>query len=112
VSTCPEKTVLPASEDWRVETSSICDHPIVVESYDGIDEMEIGEMMGISSLAFKDWFQLFSDEPSRTPHPPMSSKWIHLKDESKILMGAITEAAYYSQHCVFVLNYVSIGVDT
>ena len=38
-------------------------------SYDGIDETEVGEMMGISSLALKDWFQPFSDEPSRTPHP-------------------------------------------
>ena len=39
------------------------------DSYDGIDETELAKMMGISSLAFKDWFLPFSNEPSRTPHP-------------------------------------------
>lgn len=38
-------------------------------AYDGIDESEVGQMMGVSSLAFHDWFLPFSDEPSRTPHP-------------------------------------------
>lgn len=39
------------------------------DSYDGIDETELAQDMGILSLAFKDWFSPFSDEPSRTPHP-------------------------------------------
>ncbi len=38
-------------------------------AYDGIDELEVGQMLGISSLAFHDWFLPFSDEPSRTAHP-------------------------------------------
>jgi hypothetical protein len=36
---------------------------------DGIDETEVAQIMGISSLAFRDWFSPFSDDPSRTPHP-------------------------------------------
>jgi hypothetical protein len=39
------------------------------DAYDGIDETEVGEVMGISSLAFDDWFKPFSDEPSRIGHP-------------------------------------------
>ena len=39
------------------------------DSYDGIDETQLAQIMGISSLAFSDWFKPFSDEPSRTPHP-------------------------------------------
>lgn len=39
------------------------------DRYDGIEETELAQVMGISSLAFKDWFVPFSDEPSRTPHP-------------------------------------------
>lgn len=39
------------------------------DSYDGIEETELAQVMGISSLAFQDWFIPFSDEPSRTPHP-------------------------------------------
>lgn len=39
------------------------------DSYDGIDETAIAQYMGISSLALKDWFTPFSDEPDRTPHP-------------------------------------------
>lgn len=38
-------------------------------SDDGIDETQLARSMGISSLAFDDWFLPFSDEPSRTPHP-------------------------------------------
>lgn len=39
------------------------------DSYDGIEETELAQIMGISSLAFQDWFSPFSNEPSRTPHP-------------------------------------------
>lgn len=39
------------------------------DAYDGIDETEVGKMMGMSSLAFDDWFKPFSDEPSRIAHP-------------------------------------------
>lgn len=39
------------------------------DAYDGIEETEIAQIMGISPLAFHDWFKPFSDEPSRTPHP-------------------------------------------
>jgi hypothetical protein len=38
-------------------------------SYDGIDETQLAQIMGISSLHFDDWFKPFSDEPSWTPHP-------------------------------------------
>ncbi len=38
-------------------------------SYDGIEETELAQRMGISSLAFHEWFFPFSDEPSRTPYP-------------------------------------------
>ncbi len=36
---------------------------------DGIDESQVAQMMGMSSLAFADWFLPFSDEPSRRAHP-------------------------------------------
>lgn len=39
------------------------------DSYDGIEKTELAQIMSISSLAFKDWFSPFSNEPSRTPHP-------------------------------------------
>lgn len=39
------------------------------DAYDGIEETEVAKLMGISPLAFHDWFSPFSDEPSRTPHP-------------------------------------------
>lgn len=39
------------------------------DRFDGIEETELAQSLGISSLAFKDWFVPFSDEPSRTPHP-------------------------------------------
>lgn len=39
------------------------------DAYDGIDETEVGQSLGMSSLAFSDWLKPFSDEPSRTPHP-------------------------------------------
>ncbi len=39
------------------------------DAYDGIDESQVGQIMGMSSLALDDWFLPFSDEPSRTPHP-------------------------------------------
>ena len=38
-------------------------------AYDGIEETEVAQIIGLSPLAFHDWFQPFSDEPSRTPHP-------------------------------------------
>jgi hypothetical protein len=49
------------------------------DAYDGIDETQLSAIMGISSFAFRDWFQPFSDEPSRTPHP-----YTHEDDVSKI----------------------------
>jgi Protein of unknown function (DUF2695) len=39
------------------------------DAYDGIDETEVGQMMGMASLAFDDWFTPFSDDPSRIAHP-------------------------------------------
>lgn len=39
------------------------------DRYDGIEETELAQIMGISGLAFKDWFSPFSNEPARTPHP-------------------------------------------
>jgi hypothetical protein len=38
-------------------------------AYDGIDESEAVQELGMSSLAFNDWFKPFSDEPSRIAHP-------------------------------------------
>lgn len=38
-------------------------------TYDGIDEAEVAQVLGMSSLAFHDWFLPFSDEPSRMAHP-------------------------------------------
>jgi len=38
-------------------------------AYDGIDESEAAQELGMSSLAFNDWFKPFSDEPSRIAHP-------------------------------------------
>jgi len=42
---------------------------LFVNAYDGIDETDVGQVMGMSSLAFDDWFKPFSDEPSRIAHP-------------------------------------------
>jgi hypothetical protein len=39
------------------------------DEYDGIDETQLAQTMGLPSLAFDDWFKPFSDEPSRTAHP-------------------------------------------
>jgi len=39
------------------------------DTYDGIDEAEVAQVLGMSSLAFHDWFLPFSDEPSRMAHP-------------------------------------------
>jgi hypothetical protein len=39
------------------------------DRYDGIEETELAQILGISPLAFQDWFTPFSDEPFRTPHP-------------------------------------------
>jgi hypothetical protein len=39
------------------------------DAYDGIEGTEVAQIIGISPLAFHDWFSPFSDEPSRTPHP-------------------------------------------
>jgi len=41
-------------------------------AYDGIEETQPGQVMGISSLAFDNWFLPFSDEPSRIAHPYVS----------------------------------------
>ena len=41
-------------------------------AYDGIDDDEVGRMLGMSSLALDDWFKPFSDEPSRIAHPYVS----------------------------------------
>jgi hypothetical protein len=38
-------------------------------TYDGIEETELAQRIGILWLAFHEWFPPFSDEPSRTPHP-------------------------------------------
>ena len=38
-------------------------------AYDGIDESEATQELGMSSLAFNDWFKPFSDEPSLIAHP-------------------------------------------
>ena len=39
------------------------------DRYDGLDETEVAQMLGFSSLAFADWFLPFSDAPSRVVHP-------------------------------------------
>jgi hypothetical protein len=39
------------------------------DRYDGIDETEVAQVLGMSSLAFDDWFLPFSEEPSRVAHP-------------------------------------------
>jgi len=39
------------------------------DRYDGLDETEIAQVLGMSSLAFGDWFLPFSEEPSRVAHP-------------------------------------------
>ncbi len=39
------------------------------DRYDGLDETEIAKVLGMSSLAFGDWFLPFSEEPSRVAHP-------------------------------------------
>ena len=39
------------------------------DAYDGIEGTEVTQLIGISPVAFHDWFSPFSDEPSRTPHP-------------------------------------------
>ena len=36
--------------------------------YDGLDKDEVGEVIGMTSLSFEDWFQPFSDKPSRIAH--------------------------------------------
>jgi len=36
---------------------------------DGLDETEVAQLLGLSSLAFADWFLPFSDAPSRVVHP-------------------------------------------
>jgi hypothetical protein len=38
-------------------------------AYDGIDKIEAGEMLDMTSLAFEDWFKPFSDKPYRIAHP-------------------------------------------
>ena len=41
-------------------------------AHDGIEETQVGQIMGISSLAFDHWFLPFSDEPARIAHPYVS----------------------------------------
>ncbi len=41
-------------------------------AYDGIEETQPGQVLGISSLAFDNWFLPFSDDPSRRAHPYVS----------------------------------------
>jgi hypothetical protein len=42
---------------------------LIYNTFDGIDEAQAAQVLGISSLAFNDWFQPFSDGPYRIPHP-------------------------------------------
>jgi hypothetical protein len=37
--------------------------------YDGIDESEVGQSLGMSFLAFNNWFKPFSTESARIAHP-------------------------------------------
>jgi len=39
------------------------------DAYDGIDEGVVGQLVGMSSLAFDAWFRPFSNDPARTAHP-------------------------------------------
>jgi hypothetical protein len=39
------------------------------DRYDGLDETEVAQVLGLSSLAFADWFLPFTDAPSRVAHP-------------------------------------------
>jgi hypothetical protein len=39
------------------------------DEYDGIDQSAVGQIAGISSLSFEDWFKPFSEEPERIAHP-------------------------------------------
>ena len=39
------------------------------DEHDGIDQSAVGQMLGMSSLSFEDWFKPFSDDPSRIVHP-------------------------------------------
>jgi hypothetical protein len=38
------------------------------DRYDGLDETEVAQMLGLSSFAIADWFLPFSDAPSRVVH--------------------------------------------
>ena len=40
--------------------------------YDGIDESEVGQLLGMSSLAFNNWFKPLTVEPSRIAHSYVS----------------------------------------
>jgi hypothetical protein len=39
------------------------------DRYDGLDETEVAQMLGLSSLALADWFLPCLDAPSRVVHP-------------------------------------------
>jgi len=39
------------------------------DEFDGIDADMAGQLVGMSSLAFEDWFRPISSEPSRIAHP-------------------------------------------
>jgi hypothetical protein len=41
-------------------------------AYDGIDESEVGQSLGMSSLAFNNWFKPFTADSSRIAHPYVS----------------------------------------
>src|SRR5208282_1706491 len=38
-------------------------------SWDGIEESEIGEALGMANLRFQDWFKPFNDRPEYRVHP-------------------------------------------
>lgn len=39
------------------------------DMYDGMDQTNVGEHLGMTSLYFDDWFKPLSDHPSRIAHP-------------------------------------------
>ena len=65
-----ELDVVDLLEDFRDEYFEDLDFEYLFDdAYDGIDETDVGQMLGMSSLAFDDWFKPFSGESSRIAHP-------------------------------------------
>lgn len=65
-----ESTEEGALETFRMNYFEDLDFLYLFDDFfDGIEESPVGQMMGIMSLAFEDWFRPFSAEPSRTAHP-------------------------------------------